>query len=88
MPTVSSCFYTLIHFSGGGQTDAGNGRRRRAAAGAVPAQRLARPKSTAPDGVHAGAAVPTGARVWQGELRLQTPAVRTGHGAQFTRDND
>lgn len=54
----------------------------------MPARRPARPKPAAPDGVHARAAVPVGAGVRQGELRLQTPALRAGHGAQLTGDND
>lgn len=73
--TESSFFY-LRHFSGRGQTGACGGRRRCArsrrtgADGAVPAQRSARPKPAASDSVHARAAVPAGAGVWQGELRL------------------
>ncbi|KAF7650816.1 hypothetical protein LDENG_00119820 [Lucifuga dentata] len=75
-------------FSGGGQTDAGSGRRaRRGAAGHVPAQRAARPKPATPDGVHARAAVPVGTGVRQGELRVQTAALRAGYGTQLTGNN-
>lgn len=86
----------MRHFSVRGQTDAGGGvprrharsRRRRGTDGVVPAQRPARPKPAAPDGVHARAAVPAGAGVRQGELRVQTQALRAGRGAQLTGDND
>lgn len=85
--TVNSCF-CVRPLSVGGQTDAAGGRQRRGAAGAVPAQHPARPQPAAPDGVHARAAVPSGAGVREGELRLQAPAVRAGHRAQLTGDNN
>ena len=93
VPAVSPSF-CVRHFSVRGQTDACGGRRRsprprrRGADRDVPAQRPARPKPAAPDSFHARAAVPAGAGVREGELRVQTPALRTGHGAQLTGDND
>lgn len=93
VPTVSPCF-CVRHFSVRGQTDACGGRRRyprfrrRGADRDVPAQRPVRPKPAAPDSFHARAAVPAGAGVREGELCLQTPALRACHGAQLTGDND
>lgn len=81
----------LLHpFSVRGQTDDSGGSRSwwRRADGAVSTQHPAGPKPAAPDSVHAGAAVPAGAGVRQGELRLQAPPLRAGHGAQPTGDND
>lgn len=85
----------MRHFSVRGQSDAGGGGhtryarwRRRGPDGAVPARRPARPEQAAPDGFYARAAVPAGAGVRQGELRLQTAALRTGHGAQPAGDYD
>lgn len=94
-PYYAHCILVLIRvrpFSGGGQTDA-NGdcrccARREGSDGAMPAYHAARPQQATPDSLHAGTAVPTGAGVWKGELRFQTPALRTGHGAQLTWDNN
>lgn len=83
------------HFSVRGQSDARGGGHprharcgRRGSDGAVPARRPARPEPAAPDGFYARAAVPAGAGVRQGELRLQTAALRAGHGAQPAGDDD
>lgn len=78
--------------SGGGQTDAGTGRRRdrprlRAPARSVRARSTNRPKPAAPDVVHARAAVPPGAGVRQGELRLPASALRAGYGAEPAGDH-
>lgn len=54
----------------------------------MPARRPARPEPAAPHRLHARAADAAGAGVRQGELRVQAAALRAGHGAQLTRDND
>lgn len=86
----------MLYSSGGGQTDADGGCRScargarsrwGAADRAVPARRPARPQPAPPDRVHARTAVPSGAGVWQGELRLQAPPLRAGHGSQLTGDD-
>lgn len=90
-----ACAHAFVcHFSVRGQRDAGGGSyhryaqsRRRGADGFVPARRPARSKPAAPDSVHARATVPVRAGVRQGELRLQTTALRAGHGAQLTGDH-
>lgn len=53
----------------------------------MPARRAAGPEQAAPDRVHARAAVPTGAGVRQGELRVAAAALRARGRAQLTRDH-